>query len=162
MSKRLQRMSSNRRRKRVETQAESTMRNRRRFNVWKSTSFQRLEIDVVSTSMNRRRLDVYESTSFQRLWIDVVSTSMNRRRFNVYESTSFPCCIFDVVSMFESRWKCKSNRRWSNDVISTCMFLRQFDPNPTWLRLSLAKEHSLDIVSNYLFIYHIHWYTVNI
>ena len=63
-SKRRQRMSSNRRRKRVE--------NANGIDVEKSTSFQRLEIDVVSTSGNRRRFDVEKSTSF-----------------NVFESTSF-------------------------------------------------------------------------
>ena len=108
-SKRRQRMSSNRRRKRVE--------NANGIDVEKSTSFQRLEIDVVSTSRNRRRnnvrgsrridvekglktqtestlrnrrsFNVEKSTSFQRREIDVVSTSLNRRRFNVYESMSF-------------------------------------------------------------------------
>ena len=58
-SKRRQRMSSNRRRKRVE--------NANGIDVENSTSFQRLEIDVVSTSGNRRRFNVEKSTSFQRL-----------------------------------------------------------------------------------------------
>ena len=51
----------------LKTQTESTLRNRRSFNVWKSTLFQCLEIDVVSTSGNRRRFNVEKSTSFQRL-----------------------------------------------------------------------------------------------
>ena len=78
-SKRRQRMSSNRRRKRIE--------NANGIDVEKLTSFQRLEIDVVSTSINRRR----------------ISTSMNRCRFNLWKSISFPCFIFDVVSMFKSK-----------------------------------------------------------
>jgi hypothetical protein len=74
-SKRHQRMSSNRRRKRR----------------WKRKLNRRWEIDVVSTLGNRRRFNVWKSTSFQRLWFDVVSTSGNPFRFHVSFSTSYRC-----------------------------------------------------------------------
>ena len=46
-------------------------------------SFQRLEIDVVSTYGNRRRFNVYDSTSFQRLEIHFGSMFHFRRRIDV-------------------------------------------------------------------------------
>jgi hypothetical protein len=63
----------------LKMQIESTWRNQHRFNVWKSTSFQRREINVVSMSMN------------QHLWIDIVSTSGNPFCFHVSFSTSYRC-----------------------------------------------------------------------
>ena len=57
-SKQRQRMSSNRRRKRVE--------NANGIDVERSTLFRRMAIDVAPTSDHRRRFHVAFSTSFQR------------------------------------------------------------------------------------------------